>query len=797
MIVDKEYAELLDNMPAIAELEYSIDTEGASAHIMGMLRNMYADPHYAVVREYLTNAMDSHSVAGTEEPVEISVPNSFCQELRIRDYGVGLDAKEAEALFVYGRSGHGKRETNDQLGHFGIGSKSVFSVSSLFSIYTYKDGYERVWSAYLDRTGRGRSKLLSESFTGARDGVMIAIPAKKEEFDKFAHAVDSATRLLDVPVKVDGELRRPLDTLRKQYLAVLEGRDPDGSRRIYCIRDGQNYSTPRNVCVGGFAYSVPSSAYQYATDPAHVDLYVDVPVGAVSVTPSRDSLMFDDATKALCSEVLKRAQDGYLDTLQRYIDAADTPADAVERCVRIRRALPYAVLNSNVLLWRGTRVDLLSEVCISGVQNYYNGSRVGDLVGDYAVAFRLDNGRRGALLRPFSLPNSTFLSARYSAARGSFFVDDKLAVYGDPSIFMLETQEDTTYRRVLSAARNLYAQHNGESVVFIAGPAEQLAELRLRGKPVREVAAATATVPSLRPGNTRASVKVQEFIGAKLNPCTLRQCLPSEFWQPCDSRKLDWTNTIWVPSFACRIDNTHIPNAVYNKIYYKRPVVGNIALAKIQSALHHVDASMRIVTGGDKAPDGALTLRNAVWRIIEKYDDGKRPGALHPAFITLRHANSSTTLAPSWLFKMLVSGSERGRTYILERAKRSGTLYRLTKLIAGLAGDGRSHRDLSDDEHLNLFFRTYAVKASATAGGYRSAERHLAACTSEERARLCEGSGEIGKTLSEVSRLWHQLQDEVPSLVYLDTPASPSTTALLTAADALCALERVKKKEKN
>ena len=97
----------------------SIDPSGM-AHVMSILTNLYADAPLAVLREYATNARDSHVAAGTDRPIEVDLPSDLNPTLVIRDFGVGLS--EAEIIDVYARYGAStKRDTNDQVGAFGLG----------------------------------------------------------------------------------------------------------------------------------------------------------------------------------------------------------------------------------------------------------------------------------------------------------------------------------------------------------------------------------------------------------------------------------------------------------------------------------------------------------------------------------------------------------------------------------------------------------------------------------------------------------------------------------------------------
>lgn len=59
----------------------SVDA-ASMAHVMSILTDLYSDPVLAVIREYSTNAFDSHVEAGVQRPIEVSLPNAMSPSSR-------------------------------------------------------------------------------------------------------------------------------------------------------------------------------------------------------------------------------------------------------------------------------------------------------------------------------------------------------------------------------------------------------------------------------------------------------------------------------------------------------------------------------------------------------------------------------------------------------------------------------------------------------------------------------------------------------------------------------------------
>lgn len=65
-------------------------TSAATSHVLNTLSTLYANPPYAVLREFITNAIDAHRAAGYDGPVEVELPTRDVPRLVIRDNGNGM-----------------------------------------------------------------------------------------------------------------------------------------------------------------------------------------------------------------------------------------------------------------------------------------------------------------------------------------------------------------------------------------------------------------------------------------------------------------------------------------------------------------------------------------------------------------------------------------------------------------------------------------------------------------------------------------------------------------------------------
>lgn len=108
--------------------------------VMDMLSKLYNDPMNAAIREYVSNAYDANVEAGATKPVELTLP---CTEndglLIVKDYGSGLDYMGIVSVFAnFGTST--KRDSDNLIGGFGIGSKSGLAVSNAINVSSICNG---------------------------------------------------------------------------------------------------------------------------------------------------------------------------------------------------------------------------------------------------------------------------------------------------------------------------------------------------------------------------------------------------------------------------------------------------------------------------------------------------------------------------------------------------------------------------------------------------------------------------------------------------------------------------------
>lgn len=332
------------------DVKMSID-QSALAHIMNVLTDLYADPELACIREYLTNALDSHIEAGQTRPVEITTPTALRPLLTIRDYGVGLDADGIRDIYSrYGAST--KRGTNDAVGMLGLGCKSALSYVDQFTLAGIKNGHRILVSIGRDETGAGTMTVLeTEDECTEPDGVEICIPTD-DEYALARKAADFLSYWEPGLALLNGAVPAPLEGYEVGDYIVA---DRDTSYSAPGRFDGR----PLTVIMGNVSYPPPDDFSSEVVDslPDSKRLVVRVPIGAVHFTPSREGLQDSARTREAIHAALADFQGLVAAAVTDAVtNAPDRPA-AAKALIEARAA--FGKKNIPELKWEGEDIPVV------------------------------------------------------------------------------------------------------------------------------------------------------------------------------------------------------------------------------------------------------------------------------------------------------------------------------------------------------------------------------------------------------------------------------------------------------
>lgn len=336
MIPNKAITNVQTGTKPLNSIAMGID-KTSLAFIMDMFTNLYSDIWLAVVREYSTNAADSHLRAGVKLPIDIKFSET---SFSVTDYGLGMSRDEIENVYsMYGAST--KRDDADANGMFGVGAKCALGAVDSFTVTSVQDNMSTVAQITKDVDGP-KMTILSHVKTNRGNGTTVTLPISSREartledklrgFFKYWRGVEYGEGVL-INGKTHGEFFS--DELGLDALLKL---DDD----FYL--SGSHYP---QIVMGGVAYPVKqldgvATKYRYCSPIAYV------PVGAVDFTPSREDLMYTDRTKETIRDIFQYVNTYGPKIAAQRIAEAPTPFDkflAIEKWGATAKAATPTVLD--------------------------------------------------------------------------------------------------------------------------------------------------------------------------------------------------------------------------------------------------------------------------------------------------------------------------------------------------------------------------------------------------------------------------------------------------------------------
>jgi hypothetical protein len=280
---------------------------------------LYSNKIKAVVRELSTNAYDSHVDAGhPEKPFDVFLPTRLEPTFYIRDYGTGLSCEDCMDLYTtYFRSN--RTDSNDSVGCLGLGSKSPFAYADQFLVESFFNGTHYTFSSYQGEDGSPVFALLESQETDEPNGLKVSLAVQEDDCYEFE---DEATAIYQ-HFAVRPEINKELNYSDRESLVSGE------NWTIY------NKGYDNDVIMGQVVYPIDirqfdeeSEVYKLLNNCNGFEIVAQI--GELDITPSRESLSYNNRTKDNLLAILKKALDELADKISVSISECETLWEA--RC---------------------------------------------------------------------------------------------------------------------------------------------------------------------------------------------------------------------------------------------------------------------------------------------------------------------------------------------------------------------------------------------------------------------------------------------------------------------------------
>lgn len=355
MLIKHETTTTQGNLEPARTVKMTIHA-AAAAMVIRSLTKQYSDAPLAALREYTSNAIDSHMRAGQTRPVEVTYPTALSPLLVIRDYGVGLDAEGLDNYGQYGLSD--KSSDNLENGGFGLGSKSALAMASQFTVVGVKDGFKNTVVIGIKEDGGPSMDYMNEAPvpTDEPDGVTIRIPTSNDSNYGNSVPEDFFLGWERGSILVNG--KEPEYSIHDED----KFREIDGTGWINHTDQGFGNRYVGRAIVGNVLYSVswdkiPSVPQGLRHSQYLNKVVLNLPIGTVDIPPNREELIYSPTTiraiEAALKGVLKEARNDFQDR----IDAAKDLIAAYD----LRKVADEYGLESDTYNYKGQALTPVAE----------------------------------------------------------------------------------------------------------------------------------------------------------------------------------------------------------------------------------------------------------------------------------------------------------------------------------------------------------------------------------------------------------------------------------------------------
>lgn len=276
-----------------------------------LMGNLYANPVGSVVREISTNAKDANPF----KKFDIKLPGVFDPTFSVRDYGCSMSHDQVMNLYsTLFRST--KDNSNDATGMLGLGSKTPFAVVDQFNVTCWLNGTKRVYSVYLGNDGVPHIALVHSCDSDEPQGVEVSFAVKSEDHWKYRDEVKKQLIGFDpLPNVISDNFEWP------DMTPNMKG---DGWGNYPNARGGIN------IRQGSVLYPLDTNQINTTVSSwqmRNLNLIVDVPIGTVSFSTSREALSYDEPTVDFLNNRIAKVLEELRGQLITQLDAKDNYLD--------------------------------------------------------------------------------------------------------------------------------------------------------------------------------------------------------------------------------------------------------------------------------------------------------------------------------------------------------------------------------------------------------------------------------------------------------------------------------------
>ena len=447
----------VERMEGDVSIKAGIDEKNLPYVFRIVSKSMYSDSIGSTVREITSNALDAHRAAKVDKPIIVELEynlDSDCWQLHIRDNGTGISPDKVINVYMFYFSSD-KRDSDDLIGAYGLGSKSPLSYQDYFYISTVYNGKKY---DYILHQGEELPEL--DSFNGyeiIEDLVTEYIypdsyyELSVEERKALVESGDIVPETIDKIVKIKYPIG--LDTDESNGTTItIDIKEDDLNKFIRAFKEQLPYFD--NVYVKGVEYEneykiFEGKTFKYSTniedkemhividtvrypinfkkiniDPLKVPVGLKFNIGELEITPERENIKYTE--KGI--ELIKKKITLCLDELKEIYKKQNPPIDDIKVYLSKRKERPHIKFDEHHKLYIPESTGIGKEISYKDLEGIYIPNNPFDTL--YEVRAEVGYGKLFTHKNHHSLLSmSDIVSRRYKLLKGKSQVGEVKCAY--------------------------------------------------------------------------------------------------------------------------------------------------------------------------------------------------------------------------------------------------------------------------------------------------------------------------------------------------------------------------------
>ena len=247
------------------------------------------------------------------EPFTIHLPNKLSPHFSVIDNGIGLSDEQIRSLYsTYFQST--KTNTNEQIGAFGLGSKSPFSYSKAFDVISRFNGEKRTYTVFVNEDGVPTISEMANVSTKEGNGIEVKIAVREQDYHTFSYSAAKVLQYFPVRPTIMGDTSFSFPEISKSATVTDSYIVDKESNGMTAVQGNVPYKVDTH-----HLSSIVSSATMSFVHDHKIVLFFDI--GQLDIAASREEVRYDDNTVQNMADALQVAFDDYIKQLDLQMTA--------------------------------------------------------------------------------------------------------------------------------------------------------------------------------------------------------------------------------------------------------------------------------------------------------------------------------------------------------------------------------------------------------------------------------------------------------------------------------------------